>query len=69
LEIICSVYSPAPTGEIVWMIGDDVQSNNNPREDTADGDWQQSFNLIPSVENDGKKFRCMWVTKLTRRIQ
>lgn len=39
------------------------------RNDTADGDWQQSFNLIPSVENDGKKFRCMWVTKLTRRIQ
>ena len=58
-EIICTVINPSPNGEIVWMIGDEVQTNNNPVETNDYGDWQQSFNLVPTVGIDDKRFRCL----------
>ena len=60
-EIICTVIRPSPDGEIVWMIGDEVQTNNNPVETNDYGDWQQSFNLVPTVGIDDKRFRCLLV--------
>ena len=60
-EIICTVINPSPNGEMVWMIGDEVQTNNNPVETNDYGDWQQSFNLVPSVGIDDKRFRCLLV--------
>ena len=58
-EIICTVMNPSPNGEIVWMIGDEVQTNNNPVETNDYGDLQQSFNLVPTVGIDDKRFRCL----------
>lgn len=60
-EIICTVINPSPNGEMVWMIGDEVQTNNNPVETNDYGDWQQSFNLVPTVGIDDKRFRCLLV--------
>ena len=60
-EITCSVIFPSSNGNLVWMIGDEVQTNNSPMEVTDDGYlmWQQSFKLAPSMPMNGKRFRCL----------